>query len=412
MLKLFVGLVAALLIGTGPAVAWADEFDGTVKVAYIDPLSGSMAMSGQLGLDHLKFFAKQINADGGIAGKKLEIIGLDNKVSPQETLLQLQKAVDNDVHYVIQGLGSSAASALVTAIEKNNRRNPDHKVVFLNYAAVDPIFTNERCSFWHFRFDAHVDMKMNALTSWMEEEKGIKKVYMINQDYSLGHSAADAARRMLKEKRPDIEIVGFDFHSLGKVKDFSPYISKIRAAGADAVITSNWGQDITLLLKAAGQSGLKVPFLTFYGSTPGVATQIGEKGIGNIYEIHESHGDYDTPELVELQVGMKKETGWDYYYPRLQHILRMLKKAADQAGSADPEQVAFAMEDMSLTTPTGEVLMRKDDHQLQMPMFISVMKGDMKYGLEKTDLNFHKVARINRETVSLPTTCQMRRPQR
>ena len=395
MLKSLLSMVAAtvLLVGTASA--------DTVRIALIDPLTGPMAAAGQSALDHLKFHAEKINANGGINGDKLEIVGLDNKVNPQESLVQLQKAIDDGIRYVTQGMGSSVGSALLAAVNKHNQRNPGDEVLYLNYAAVDPAFTNERCSYWHFRFDAHVDMKMNAMTSWIEGRDDIKKVYLINQDYSFGRAVAEAATKMLKEKRPDIEIVGQDFHPLAKVKDFTPYVSKIQSSGADAVITGNWGQDITLLVKAAAEFGLEAPFFTYYGASSGVVTQLGDKVGDRIYQINEYYGEF---ELYE-------QTEWDFYYLRLSTMLDMLKKSADQAKSTDPVDVAKAMEGMKLETTTGEVVMRAEDHQIQLPMFISVMKDDMEYGAEGTDYNFKKVARIDREAVSLPTTCRMRRPK-
>ncbi len=147
----------------------------------------------------------------------------------------------------MQGNGSSVGSALISAIDKHNRRNPGEEMLYLNHGAVDPVLTNERCSFWHFRFDAGADMKMNALTNWIQGQKDIKKVYLINQDYSFGHSVSSMAREMLKEKRPDIEIVGNDFHPLAKVKDFTPTSPRSRrpaqtpsSAGTGARTWSYW----------------------------------------------------------------------------------------------------------------------------------------------------------------------------
>ncbi|WOA32970.1 branched-chain amino acid ABC transporter substrate-binding protein [Alloalcanivorax xenomutans] len=406
MLKPVRTLVTASLLLAGSAVSAAE----TVKLALIDPLTGPMAAAGQPAFEHLKLEAERINANGGLNGAKLEIVGLDNKVNPQESLVQLQKAINDGVQLVTQGNGSSVASALITSVEKHNRRNPGKEVLYLNYAAVDPAFTNERCSYWHFRFDANADMKMNALTNYIASNEDIHKVYLINQDYSFGHAVSKSAQEMLKQKRPDIEIVGNDFHPLAKVKDFTPYVSKIQASGADAVISGNWGQDITLLVKAAAEFGLKAPFYTYYGASSGVVTQLGDKGVDRIYQINEYYGDFEDPEMAKRQVEMYEKTNWDFYYLRLSTMLDMLKAAADKTGSTDPKDLAKALEGLSIETPTGEVTMRAEDHQIQLPMFISVMKDGMKYGAEGTDYNFHKVAEIARDDVTLPTTCRMRRP--
>ena len=99
-------------------------------------------------------------------------------------------------------------------------------------------------------------------------------MYLINQDYSFGESVRTTARKMLKEKRPDVQIVGDEKHPLLKITDFAPYVAKIKASGADTVITGNWGQDIALLLKAAADAGLQVDWYTYYAGGAGGPTAI------------------------------------------------------------------------------------------------------------------------------------------
>ena len=214
----------------------------TIKIGYIDPLSGGGASVGEVGLKTYQYLAEQINAAGGIHGKKIEVIGFDNKTNPQESLIQAQKAADQGIRYITQGNGSSVAGALSDWVTKYNDRNPGKEMLYLNYAAIDPVLTNDKCSYWHFRWDANSDIKMAALTNFLKTRPKIKKVYLINQDYSFGQSVRTAARRCW-QKRPDIEIVGDELHPLLKVTDFSPYVAKIKASGADTVITGNWGQD-------------------------------------------------------------------------------------------------------------------------------------------------------------------------
>ena len=121
-------------------------------------------------------------------------------------------------------VNTEGSSIVTEAVAKHNERNPEKAIVYLNYGAVDPVLTNDRCNFWHFRFDADADMKMEAMTDMMAVDSTIKKVYLINQDYSFGHVVSRASKSMLGVKRPDINIVGDDLHPLGKIKDFSPYI--------------------------------------------------------------------------------------------------------------------------------------------------------------------------------------------
>ena len=197
-----------------------------IKIAFIDPLSGGGASVGEHGWKHLQYLVEGINAKGGVlGGQKLEAVPYDNKGSPQESLVQAQKAIDAGVRFLTQGNGSGAAIAISEFVTKYNDRNPGKEVLYFNYGAVDPVLTNDKCSYWHFRWDANADIKMAALTNFMKDQSAIKKVYILGQDYSFGHSVRGAANAMLKAKRPDVQIVGDELHPLLKVTDFSPYLA-------------------------------------------------------------------------------------------------------------------------------------------------------------------------------------------
>ncbi|MFC2967271.1 branched-chain amino acid ABC transporter substrate-binding protein [Acidimangrovimonas pyrenivorans] len=409
-LKMLGAAAAVALSGLGAAtMAQAD----TIKIAYIDPLSGPFANVGDAGLKHFTYAADMINAKGGAAGMKVEIVPFDNKINPKESLIQLQKAIDQGIHYITQGNGSSVASALIDAIDKHNRRNPGDEVVFLNYAAVDPAFTNDRCSFWHFRFDADADMKMAALTDWLAKQKDIKKAYIIGQDYSFGKAVAKAAVSMIKAKRPDIEIVGNELHPLGKVKDFTPYVQKITASGAQVVITGNWGQDLSLLIKAAADAGQKIPYLTFYGGGLGTPTAMGKAGVGLVKQVSEFNSNIPTsPEQRAVMDDFQKKYGVDYYYLRVFTLMGMFEKAVNEVGSADPAKVAKALEGMTYDTPYGPVSMRADNHQLLQNLYISTFSDKAKYGVEGLPYGFvtDPGGEIPAADTKMATTCKMKRP--
>ena len=260
MFKLFPLVSLASLLMSASAMADSS----TIKLGYIDPLSGAGASTGAIGQRTFHFDADRINAEGGLIGKKIEITDFDDKANAQEGLVQARKALDAGIHIVIQGNGSSVGAALEDFAAKNNSRNPDNLLMYLNYNAIDPSLTNEKCSYWHFRFAPSVDMKMEALSNFIKGKPDVKKVYIIGQDYSFGQSVSAQAKKMISEKRPDIQIVGNELHPLLKVTDFSPYIAKMKASGADTIITGNWGQDLTLMLKAAGEAGLTASWYTYY----------------------------------------------------------------------------------------------------------------------------------------------------
>jgi branched-chain amino acid transport system substrate-binding protein len=404
-------LILAMVASLAPAATSQDA----IRIAYIDPLSGPFAATGENGLNQFRYAADAINKAGGVLGRKLELVPLDNKVSPQESLIQLKKVTGDAIPFVFQGNSSGVAHAISDAVQKHNERNPANRVLYLNYSAVDPALTNDKCHYWHFRFDAEADMKMAALTDVIQANKNIKKIYILGQDYSFGKAVAEAAVGMLGKKRPDVQIVGNELHPIGKVKDFSPYIQKIVASGADAVITGNWGADMIGLAKAANDGGLKVPFYTYYAASDGVTAAIGAAGVDRIRLVHETHPGNPTPPgaLSEYISGYRKlHPRNDINQPRIHTALNMLALAIKKAGAVDVDKVAAALEGLEYTTLGGDqVVMRREDHQLQMPIYISVHtnKG-IKHDLDASGFGLSVESKVERDKASQPTTCKMQRP--
>jgi branched-chain amino acid transport system substrate-binding protein len=389
-----------------------------IKIGYVDPLSGPFANVGEQGRRGFQLIIEEVNARGGVLGQKLELVPLDSKANPQEALNALKQLTDQGVRYVLQGNSSAVAAALSDGVAKHNQRNPDSTMLYLNYAAVDPALTNDRCNFWHFRFDADADMKMQALANYMSTQKQIKKVYLINQDYSFGQAVAKAAREMLVKKRPDVQIVGDDLHPLGKIKDFAPYVAKIKASGADTVVTGNWGADLSLLVKAGKDAGLKVDYYTYYAGIAGGPTAIGEAGDGHVKQIshwHSNVGDAKSDALVQAYRKRYPESKDDFVWLASRNVIEMLARAMEAAKSTDPLKVALALEGMKFTTFTGEVSMRADNHQLLQPMYISTFTKagtpGVKYDMERTGLGFRSEGRVEAKETVMPTTCKMQRPR-
>ncbi len=406
-----IGHHAVFLALAAPLFAASAAAD--VKVAFIDPLSGGAAATGILAQKTHQFYIDAINAAGGINGEKIELMSFDNKVNPQESLIQLKKALDEGARYVVQGNGSSVALAITEAVLKHNERNPGKEVLFLNYAAVDPALTNEKCNFWHFRFDADADMKMAAMTDVIAKDNKIKRVYLINQDYSFGKAVAAAATKMLGEKRPDIKIVGDELHPLQKVQDFSPYVAKIKASGADTVITGNWSNDMVLLIKAGKDAGLKVNWETYYGGSPGAVTAIGEAGVDTLKQVSEWHKNA-APDLDATVAAFDKRYPGkenEYAYWRAKTMWEMFAAAAKKAGSNDPVKVAKTLEGMKMPTSLGEVEMRADNHQILQPLYVSTLEKAQKYDVEGSGLGWKTDAKVDGKATALATTCKMERPR-
>jgi branched-chain amino acid transport system substrate-binding protein len=397
---------ATLSLIAGAAFAQKGE---TVKIAFIDPLSGPFANVGQNQIKSWQFIAEEI-AKKNPASAKFEFVPFDNKGSPQESLAVLKSALDQGIRYVTQGNGSGAALAISDAVSKHNERNPGKEVIYLNYAAVDPTLTNEKCSYWHFRLDADTSMKMEALTSFMKDQPEIKKVYLINQNYAHGQQVSRYFKDNMGRKRKDVEVVGDDLHPLGQVKDFSPYVAKIKASGADTIVTGNWGQDLTLLIKAAKDAGLSANFYTYYASTSGVPTAMAAGVGGKVRMVAYSYN--SLPGVVKYQDDYKKRYNDDFYTHAIINGLTMLNEAFAKAKSTEPIKVAAALSGISVKGFAGEVTMRNKDHQMQQPLYISEWsKADAKnpYSVENTGYNFQLVKAIDSYVASTPTSCQMKK---
>ncbi|WP_244815753.1 branched-chain amino acid ABC transporter substrate-binding protein [Caballeronia sp. Lep1P3] len=393
-----------------------------IRLAMIEGMSGPFANAGAAVERNLRFGVERVNAKGGVkladGMHPLQLVVLDGKGSSEASLVQLRAAIDGKIGFVMQGNSSAVAAALVAAIDKQNAREPERRVLFLNYSADDPALTNDACSFWHFRFDAHAGMRMDALADAIERDRAVKRVYLLNQDYSFGHDVSREARRALGEKRPDIAIAGDEFHPVGRVKDFAPYIAKIRASGADAVITGNWGNDLTLLVKAAREQGLETKFYTFYGNSLGAPAALGDAGVKRVIAVadwHPNAGGAASDAYYRAFRARFPAASDDYLVLRMPLMIEMLAAAMTRAGSADPLAVARALEGMRFD---GEGFhpstMRAADHQLIQSLY--VMKMDkagapgVRFDNEGSGYGFRTLLNVPAEATARPTTCKMTRP--
>ena len=405
-------MAAAFALPMFGAAAMAQE---TLKIGYIDPLSGGGASVGEVGLKTFQFLADEVNAKGGIQGKKVEIVPLDNKTNPQESLIQAQKAIDAGVRYLTQGNGSSVAGALSDFVTKYNERNPGKEVLYFNYAAVDPVLTNAKCSFWHFRWDANSDIKMEALTNYMKtapvdqeclsDQPGLL-VRRIRPHRRQGHAGRQAAGHQDRRRRTASAAEDHRFLALHRQdqgvgrryrrdRQLGP---GFRAAAEGGRRRRTEGELVHLLCRRhrrpdrdqAGQS-----------QSPGVP---GREGIPNL----------DHAASQEFEKAIRAKYDVSLFYPRAVNEMRMLAAAADKAKSIDPVKVAQALEGMEVEVlDGGKGNMRKDDHQFFQPIYISSL-GDRTdkepFDEEKTGWGWKLVARIDTPATVLPTTCKMERP--
>jgi branched-chain amino acid transport system substrate-binding protein len=420
---------AALIAWAGIAAASAapsvPATGAPIEIAMIEGLSGSLGNGGEAVWRNLQLAVERVNARGGVrlpgGARPLALRRYDSKGNTEEALSMLQAAIGRGAGFIAQGNSSTVAAALIEALNKHNERDPAHRALFLNYSAVDPALTEEQCSFWHFRFDAHADMRLSALTDALRDDARVHSVYLIGQDYSFGRHVLREARAEIAAKRPDVRIVGEELHPLGRVKDFLPYAQKIKASGADAVITGNWGNDLTLLVKAARDAGVDAAFYTFYGNALGAPAAIGEAGVGRLLAVAEWHPNVGTAASERFYAEFRRrfpDPKDDYVHARMHAMVEMLAAAIERARSADPLAVAHALEGLKLDARAlGGVhagTMRAQDHQFIQPLYVSVMRRQGESGVphdnEGSGYGFRTLRYLAPEQTALPTHCAMRRP--
>lgn len=410
MKAVITSLTAAVVLGTS-SLTLAQQGE-TVKIAMIMPLSGPFAATGQNYLKTWQFVSQKYSGPKNPAGVKFEIVGFDNKGSPQDTQNAFRAAVDQGFRYVMQANGSGAALALQDAVDKHNERNPGKEILNINSDAQDPTLTNEKCSYWYFRLDPDTTMKMEALTGFLKDQPKVQKVYLINQNYAHGQQVSRYFKEAIARKRPDVKIVGDELHPIAQVKDFAPYVQKIKQSGADTIVTGNWGPDLTLLVRALSDAGLKLPMYTYYANVTGTPTALAAVGDAEVYMVTYAHP-YLAGEVGFLTSEFKKRFNDDYYNVASYTGTQLLGAAIAKAKSTDPVKVAAAMEGMTLKSFAGEVTMRKADHQLQQSIFITKwQKADKKYSysVENTGYTFVPVKELPPYVSSTPTSCNMKRP--
>ncbi|MBV5295864.1 MAG: branched-chain amino acid ABC transporter substrate-binding protein [Curvibacter lanceolatus] len=421
-------LKRALSALSAAALPWASaqaaSASGPIRVALIEGLSGPFANAGEAVYRNILWAVERVNARGGVrlpaatgGARPLQLDRYDSKGQNEEALSALRSAIDDGARVVLQGNSSATAAVLLDAINKHNERDPARRVLFLNYSAVDPALTNERCSYWHFRFDAHADMRMAALMEVIREDRAVKSVYLIGQDYSFGQAVLKEARRQLGEQRPDVQVAGEELHPLGRVKDFAPYAVKIKASGAQAVITGNWGNDLTLLIKAAREVGYEGRFFTYYGNALGAPAAIGDAGLGRVVAVADWLPNVPGAQSEAFYQAFRQrfpKPADDYVHMRMQLMIEALAQAIEKAGSTEAAAVAAKLEGSSVSLHGQSGTVRASDHQFQQGLVVGVMEKQgqpgVRFDVEGSGYGFKVIRQIPASKAEMPTTCRMQRP--
>ncbi len=417
----FLALGLLALAACLPVVAVAQSAAPAVRIALIESLSGPFGNTGEAVFRNLVWATERVNARGGVklpsGAQALRIERYDSKGQNEEALAALRSAIDDGIRVIAQGNSSATAAVLIDAINKHNEREPARRVLFLNYSAVEPALTNEKCSFWHFRFDAHADMRMAALMDVLKDDKALKSIYLIGQDYSFGQSVLREAKKQISLQRPDVQIVGDELHPMARVKDFLPYAAKIKQSGAQAVLTGNFGNDLTLLVKAAKEVGFEGKFYTFYGNALGVPGVLAEAGVGKVIAVADWFPNTPGADSERFYQAFRQrfpKPQDDYVHMRMQLMVEALTQSIEKAGSTEAAAVARQLEKASVSVSGLAGAMRAADHQFQQPLRVAVMDRQgapgVKFDVEGSGFGFRVIKTISQTGAEQPHNCQMNRP--
>jgi len=380
-------LVLTLMVGIAGA---AD----TIKIAFVDPLTGPNEYVGRAYLAGTQFAAEEQNAKGGLFGKKIEVLAEDSEGKPDVTVRKFKKLILSDkANFMTIGSGSNNVIAATTVAT-------EFKKVLIIYGGLSDEIMGKHFSPYAFRLCSANHQHMTALAKMMAK-KPYRKFFMLAQDYAYGHDANRVFKELIKKYVPDAQIVGEDYHPMNN-KDFAPYINKIITAKADCVFTPNWGADGTNVIKQARSMGLKPPFpfvTPLIGYDPYINYNVGSDVVGCL-SAKATHIRLNTPENIDLvkryHEKHKNDKDFLYWWPWsyiMEPLLawQMTFAAIEKAGTIDSDKVAATLEGFSYKTAMGLWKVRECDHQVSSPIYGAVVSAEPNpfyNGSIRPDVNF------------------------
>ncbi len=387
-----------------------------VKIGLLETLSGPQASTGQSFRSGVRYAIDKMNASGGWNGQPVQLIEYDNQGGPAGASDKLKAAIADGVQIVVQGASSAIGGQITEDVRKHNLRNPGKEIVYVNVGAEAMELTGEKCNFHHFRFTGNAQVRTKALVAGMKQAGTLgSKVYAINQNYSWGQ---DMERAIVDNAAGGgYQVVEKTLHDTNKIQDFSPYVSKIVASGAETVISGNWSNDLLLLMKASKAAGLKARFGTVFLDQPGNVANAGDTALGH-FIAHAFNPEAGGAESTRFVDDFKAKTGHvpTFVEPQaafgLDMVAEALRRTKPQGDALNVNAFAKALEGTRIRTPMGEVSMRAADHQVLMPMVVSVVAKDAKYKADGTDMGFKPVKVFTAEEAAAPLqgNCKMQRP--
>ena len=385
-IKKIVIAMSSVVLGTSLALA----ADGPIKIGVVTPLSGTYTPIGQQVKMGLELATKEVNAAGGIMGRKVELIFEDEEANPAVATQKAEKLFQvSNVDFLTGTVNSGSTLAVGQLAERNN------KLIATTVSFADSI-TGDKCSPNVFRVNARAGMQSAALAAWLAKEKPNASVFFIGPDYEMGRSTVAAFKKAAEEK--GAKSVGEIFAPLDN-KDYSPYFGQVRAAKPNVIYTSVAGNDTVRLLTQMSEYGVNKG-VTLVGAA-GTVTSQNMTAIGTAAEGYVTGVGYsikaETPANKKFVASFQSEfkTQPDLYGTDSYGLIYFYKAAVEKAKSTETDKVRVAMRDLEWATPQGMKKMRGADHQAMQEMYaVKVEKSE-----------FIVISRVPAEQAIGPDTC-------
>jgi len=367
------GWIASCLVCLVLAVTSSVWAERPIRILLTDPLSGPVKELGEKFLYGIQLAVDEVNAQGGVLDRKVEVVAEDSQTKPDIAVRKAQKhLLEGSVDIACAGLGTPVAKAMKDLTKQYN-------ILFIDYAMSDES-TGKEFAYHSIRLVYNTSMLARTLVSYVAKNTQFKKIYLLNQDYSYGRDMAAAIKREIARQIPAAEIVGEDYPPFLS-KDFSPFLSKIQASNADCIMTANWGTDISVLMKQRKELGIKAVVVNNALANPTVISEFPDAAQGSIvcdaYMVT-----VNTPESIDF-VNRWQEKYKSTPYPkpdctstRTYIGTKFLLEGIKKAGSVEVKKLIPALEGMHQKSLNGEIYLRACDHQLQSPLPVAVINTE------------------------------------
>jgi len=371
-LTFFVSMVAVSIILHPVGI----RAQGPIKVGIIDTYSGPPTTYTYDVRDAFKLAVDEMNAKGGVLGRKIEFTTRDDKFKVDICLSMAKELIMMEKVDILMGTINSAGTLAVSEYCKAE------KIPFIVTFSKSEKITGEKGHRYVFSITENTAMIGKAAAAGLAKRPYVK-YWIAGDDYEYGHALADGVWGNLKKLKPGVELVGQSWWKVGE-PELTPYLTAITAAKPDAVIFATGGGSMVNVMKAAKATGFadKIPMFIHTATEHSTIAPLGLDAPEKVIGTSNYHFYYpDTPKNKAFAKAFKDAYGREPKVGALYGYLaaQFISKALEKAGKMDREKFIDALSGLKVDSPIGEIEMRAFDHQAMLPMYMGVTKKVPEY---------------------------------